>query len=87
MGDKLMATNIPFGSSSPFSPGNLLGVSSVSSITYNANGTVNTYVKSGATYTVSYNANGYVSSIVGTDGHRYTPTYDNNFRVTSVTVI
>lgn len=59
---------------------------SVSSITYNANGSVNTYVKGGITYTVSYNANGFVSGISGAGGNSYTPTYDSNFRVTGVTV-
>lgn len=59
---------------------------SVSAITYNSDGTVNTYIKNGATYTVSYNSNGFVSSISGTDGVSFTPTYDNNFRVTGMVV-
>ena len=62
------------------------GAGAVNSITYNANGTVNTYVKNGATYTVTYNANGFVSGISGTDGRSFTPSYDNNFRVTGVVV-
>jgi uncharacterized protein RhaS with RHS repeats len=62
------------------------GTQTVTSITNNTDGTVNTYVKNGVTYTVSYNAAGYVSVITGSDGSTVTPTYDVNNAVTAVTV-
>jgi YD repeat-containing protein len=62
------------------------GTQTVTSITNNTDGTVNTYVKSGITYTVSYNAAGYVSVITGSNGSTVTPTYDVNNAVTAVTV-
>jgi YD repeat-containing protein len=62
------------------------GTQTVTSITNNTDGTVNTYVKNGITYTVSYNAAGYVSAITGSNGSTVTPTYDVNNAVTAVTV-